>query len=134
VATLSSSEQEHTASGHAVLTALPLSLPEPVWWQGLGKTVQVAVFLSALAASGLYRTSLVVCPATVLRQVGSGCWWPDLAAMWRAVGTSSWAVQVCRAAAFHACGRLPGTSLEFCLLTLSKIPRGSSQVGSKGFV
>lgn len=37
--------------------------------QGLGKTVQVAVFLSALAASGMFRPSLIVCPATVLRQV-----------------------------------------------------------------
>ena len=35
---------------------------------GLGKTVQVAAFLSGLVTSGLYRPSLIVCPATVLRQ------------------------------------------------------------------
>ena len=35
---------------------------------GLGKTVQVAAFLCALERSGLYRPSLVVCPATMLRQ------------------------------------------------------------------
>ena len=35
---------------------------------GLGKTVQVAAFLYALERSGLYRPSLVVCPATMLRQ------------------------------------------------------------------
>ncbi len=36
--------------------------------QGLGKTVQLAGFLGALHASGLYKPSLVVCPATMLRQ------------------------------------------------------------------
>lgn len=35
---------------------------------GLGKTVQLAAFLGALHHSGLYRPSLVVCPATMLRQ------------------------------------------------------------------
>ena len=35
---------------------------------GLGKTVQVAAFLCALERSGLYQPSLVVCPATMLRQ------------------------------------------------------------------
>jgi DNA excision repair protein ERCC-6 len=35
---------------------------------GLGKTVQLAAFLGALHASGLYKPSLVVCPATMLRQ------------------------------------------------------------------
>lgn len=35
---------------------------------GLGKTVQVAAFLAGLCCSGLFRPSIVVCPATVLRQ------------------------------------------------------------------
>jgi DNA excision repair protein ERCC-6 len=35
---------------------------------GLGKTVQLAAFLGALHASGLYKPSLIVCPATMLRQ------------------------------------------------------------------
>lgn len=35
---------------------------------GLGKTIQIIVFLAGLHYSGLYRPSLVVCPATVLRQ------------------------------------------------------------------
>ena len=35
---------------------------------GLGKTVQVSAFLNALHRSGLYKPSLVVCPATMLRQ------------------------------------------------------------------
>ena len=35
---------------------------------GLGKTVQVAAFLCALERSGLYQPTLVVCPATMLRQ------------------------------------------------------------------
>lgn len=35
---------------------------------GLGKTVQVASFLCALHHSGMYSPSIVVCPATMLRQ------------------------------------------------------------------
>ena len=35
---------------------------------GLGKTVQVASFLCALHHSGLYSPSIVICPATMLRQ------------------------------------------------------------------
>jgi DNA excision repair protein ERCC-6 len=35
---------------------------------GLGKTVQIAVFLAGLHHSGLFRPSIIVCPATVLRQ------------------------------------------------------------------
>lgn len=35
---------------------------------GLGKTVQLAAFLAGLHHSGLFRPSLVVCPATVLNQ------------------------------------------------------------------
>ena len=35
---------------------------------GLGKTVQVAAFLCALERSGLYQPTLIVCPATMLRQ------------------------------------------------------------------
>ena len=35
---------------------------------GLGKTVQVSAFLNALERSGLYKPTLVVCPATMLRQ------------------------------------------------------------------
>lgn len=35
---------------------------------GLGKTVQVAAFLGALSKSNLYQASIVVCPATMLRQ------------------------------------------------------------------
>lgn len=36
--------------------------------QGLGKTIQVISFLAGLHHSGLFRPSLIVCPATVLRQ------------------------------------------------------------------
>jgi DNA excision repair protein ERCC-6 len=35
---------------------------------GLGKTVQVAAFLCALEHSGLYQPTLILCPATMLRQ------------------------------------------------------------------
>ncbi|GAX81674.1 hypothetical protein CEUSTIGMA_g9102.t1 [Chlamydomonas eustigma] len=35
---------------------------------GLGKTVEITAFLAGLLHSGLYRPSLIVCPATVLRQ------------------------------------------------------------------
>jgi DNA excision repair protein ERCC-6 len=35
---------------------------------GLGKTIQVAAFLAGLHYSGLYTPSLIVCPATMLRQ------------------------------------------------------------------
>lgn len=35
---------------------------------GLGKTVQLAAFLAGLHHSGLFRPSLVICPATVMRQ------------------------------------------------------------------
>jgi hypothetical protein len=35
---------------------------------GLGKTAQVIAFLAGLHRSGAYRPTLVVCPATVLRQ------------------------------------------------------------------
>lgn len=41
--------------------------PPPPPLTGLGKTVQVAAFLGALHNSGLYKPSLVVCPATMLR-------------------------------------------------------------------
>ncbi|CAL5223760.1 g6324 [Coccomyxa viridis] len=45
---------------------------------GLGKTVQVAAFLAGLHHSGLFRPSIVVCPATVLRQWlrELRLWWP----------------------------------------------------------
>lgn len=36
---------------------------------GLGKTVQLAAFLAGLHRGGRFRPSLIVCPATVLRQV-----------------------------------------------------------------
>lgn len=36
---------------------------------GLGKTIQLAAFLAGLHRGGRFRPSLVVCPATVLRQV-----------------------------------------------------------------
>jgi SNF2-related domain len=36
---------------------------------GLGKTIQLAAFLAGLHRGGRLRPSLVVCPATVLRQV-----------------------------------------------------------------
>ncbi|KAL6779652.1 hypothetical protein ACKKBG_A13170 [Auxenochlorella protothecoides x Auxenochlorella symbiontica] len=47
---------------------------------GLGKTVQIGAFLAGLLASGLYRPSLIVCPATVLRQWlrELRAWAPDL--------------------------------------------------------
>lgn len=35
---------------------------------GLGKTIQLAAFLAGLHASGKFRASLIVCPATVMRQ------------------------------------------------------------------
>ena len=35
---------------------------------GLGKTVEMVAFLAGLLYSGMYRPSLVICPATVLRQ------------------------------------------------------------------
>lgn len=35
---------------------------------GLGKTIQLAAFLAGLHVSKLFRPSLIVCPATVLRQ------------------------------------------------------------------
>ena len=35
---------------------------------GLGKTVQLAAFLAGLHQSGLFKPTLIVCPATVLRQ------------------------------------------------------------------
>lgn len=45
---------------------------------GLGKTVQVAAFLAGLHHSGLFRPSIIVCPATVLRQWlrELRLWWP----------------------------------------------------------
>lgn len=36
--------------------------------QGLGKTIQVAAFLAGLHLSGMFEPSIVVCPATMLRQ------------------------------------------------------------------
>ncbi|PRW57121.1 CHROMATIN REMODELING 8 [Chlorella sorokiniana] len=44
---------------------------------GLGKTIQVISFLAGLHHSGLFRPSLIVCPATVLRQ-----WLRELRAWW----------------------------------------------------
>ena len=35
---------------------------------GLGKTIQLVAFLAGLHHTGRFRASLVVCPATVLRQ------------------------------------------------------------------
>lgn len=35
---------------------------------GLGKTIQLAAFLAGLHHSGKFKASLIVCPATVLRQ------------------------------------------------------------------
>lgn len=35
---------------------------------GLGKTIQITAFLAGLHHSGLFRPSLIVCPATMLRQ------------------------------------------------------------------
>lgn len=35
---------------------------------GLGKTVQIIAFLAGLHHSGMFRPSLIICPATVLRQ------------------------------------------------------------------
>ena len=53
--------------------AAPSAPPDPVPHPaspavGLGKTVQLAAFLGSLHHSGLYKPSLVVCPATMLRQ------------------------------------------------------------------
>lgn len=35
---------------------------------GLGKTIQLAAFLAGLHRSGMFKPSLIVCPATVMRQ------------------------------------------------------------------
>lgn len=35
---------------------------------GLGKTIQLAAFLAGLHRSGLFKPSIIVCPATVMRQ------------------------------------------------------------------
>eukprot|EP00803_Ostreobium_quekettii_P007583 evm.model.scf_983.2 EVM.evm.TU.scf_983.2 scf_983:13173-28199(-) len=45
---------------------------------GLGKTIQMAAFLAGLHASGMFRPTLVVCPATVLKQWlrELRVWWP----------------------------------------------------------
>ncbi|KAL4452053.1 hypothetical protein ABPG75_007715 [Micractinium tetrahymenae] len=45
---------------------------------GLGKTIQIIAFLAGLHHSGLFRPSLIVCPATVLRQWlrEIRAWWP----------------------------------------------------------
>ncbi|GHP06112.1 hypothetical protein PPROV_000485900 [Pycnococcus provasolii] len=43
---------------------------------GLGKTVQICAFFAALHRSGLYKPSLVVCPATVMEQ------WRDELVKW----------------------------------------------------
>lgn len=40
----------------------------PAAEMGLGKTVQLAAFLAGLHQSGLFKPTLIVCPATVLRQ------------------------------------------------------------------
>lgn len=47
---------------------------------GLGKTIQIIAYLAGLHHSGLFRPSLVVCPATVLRQWlrEVRCWYPPL--------------------------------------------------------
>ncbi|PSC71103.1 CHROMATIN REMODELING 8 [Micractinium conductrix] len=44
---------------------------------GLGKTIQIIAFLAGLHHSGLFRPTLIVCPATVLRQ-----WLRELRAWW----------------------------------------------------
>ena len=48
-----------TAAGNRLLPAAEM---------GLGKTVQLAAFLAGLHQSGLFKPTLIVCPATVLRQ------------------------------------------------------------------
>ena len=53
--------------------------PTPPLKQGLGKSVQIAVFLGGLAYSGLHHAaSIIVCPATLLWQWVHEChrWWP----------------------------------------------------------
>ena len=35
---------------------------------GLGKTIQLAAFLAGLHRSGMFKPSIIVCPATVMRQ------------------------------------------------------------------
>ena len=49
---------------------------------GMGKTVQVVAFLGSLHASGMYHPSLVICPATMLRQWQREIekWYPGLEA------------------------------------------------------
>jgi DNA excision repair protein ERCC-6 len=49
---------------------------------GMGKTVQVVAFLGSLHASGMYHPSLVICPATMLRQWQREieAWYPGLEA------------------------------------------------------
>ncbi|GIM09327.1 hypothetical protein Vretimale_13236, partial [Volvox reticuliferus] len=59
---------------------------------GLGKTVQVIAYLAGLHHSGRYRPSLVVCPATVIRQ-----WLRELRVWWPPF----------RVVVMHECGRSP---------------------------
>lgn len=35
---------------------------------GLGKTIQLAAFLAGLHRSGMFKPTIIVCPATVMRQ------------------------------------------------------------------
>ena len=54
--------------GEALVNTSNYNVGHPCRAAGLGKTIQLVVFLAGLHASGLFRPTLVVCPATVLRQ------------------------------------------------------------------
>uniref|UniRef100_A0A7S1KSJ4 DNA excision repair protein ERCC-6 n=1 Tax=Percolomonas cosmopolitus TaxID=63605 RepID=A0A7S1KSJ4_9EUKA len=58
---------------------------------GLGKTVQISSFLGSLHNSGLFKPSLIMCPATVLSQWVRELhkWWPQFrVAMYHSSGSS----------------------------------------------
>ena len=57
----------------------------------MGKTIQIAVFLAGLHASGNFRPSLIVCPATVLRQWlrELRLWYPPFRVVMRSYPASS---------------------------------------------
>jgi len=47
---------------------------------GLGKTIQIVTYFAGLHFSGLFKPSVIVCPATVMKQWQEefNTWWPEL--------------------------------------------------------
>lgn len=59
---------------------------------GLGKTVQISSFLGSLHYSGLFTSSLIICPATVMKQWVRELhhWWPQFrVSVYHSSGTAS---------------------------------------------